>query len=223
MLRIIACFLMTFISNGLARFGYVVLIPLLILSGSLTQNQSYQLGIAILVGYIFGSFLTGFLHRYFSLEVLAKFSLFVIACSFLACSVESFAWAYLWRFLAGGASASLMILAAPLCLPYVQEKYRGSVGGFVFSGIGVGAVASGFVLPSLVSAKGIDTVWYLLAFVSFCAFVFACLYLKPLNPPKPKEKHPRLHISLFLWLLIFSYALNAIGYLPHTLFWVDYQ
>ena len=56
--RIIACFLMTFISNGLARFGYVVLIPLLILSGRLTQSESYQLGIAILVGYIFGVFIT---------------------------------------------------------------------------------------------------------------------------------------------------------------------
>lgn len=60
MQRFIACFLMTFVSNGLARFGYVVLIPLLILSGRLSQSQSYQLGIAILVGYILARFLLVF-------------------------------------------------------------------------------------------------------------------------------------------------------------------
>lgn len=226
MLRIISCFLMTFVSNGLARFGYVVLIPLLILSGRLSQSESYQLGIAILVGYIFGSLFISFLQRFISLESIAKFSLFIISLSFLACSVEflPFMWAWVWRFIAGGASASLMILAAPLSLPYASEKYRGSVGGFVFSGIGIGAVASGFILPSLVNICGIDIVWYLLSFVSFCAFVFALFTLKTLNPPKPKstEKHSNFKISTFLWLLIISYVLNAVGYLPHTLFWVDY-
>lgn len=228
MQRFIACFFMTFVSNGLARFGYVVLIPLLILSGRLSQSQSYQLGIAILVGYIFGSLFISFLHRYVSLESIAKISLLLICCSFLACSVESlpFAWAWVWRFIAGGASASLMILAAPLSLPYTTEKHRGSIGGFVFSGIGIGAVLSGFILPSLVSSfeNGIDIVWYLLSFVSFCAFVFSLFALPMLNPPKQKSDnaHSSLKIPLFLWLLIASYVLNAIGYLPHTLFWVDF-
>ncbi len=55
-MRVFVCFLGVFVSNGLARFGYVVLIPLLILSGSLTPHQSFQLGIAVLMGYVFGSF-----------------------------------------------------------------------------------------------------------------------------------------------------------------------
>lgn len=56
-LRIIICFLSTFVANGLARFGYVVLIPIMIISGRLNENQSIQLGIAILVGYILVVFL----------------------------------------------------------------------------------------------------------------------------------------------------------------------
>lgn len=78
--RIFCCFLATFIANGLARFGYVVLIPIMIISGLLNQNQSYQLGIAILVGYIFGSVLINFLKKYLSLESIAKISFF--ACVF---------------------------------------------------------------------------------------------------------------------------------------------
>lgn len=36
------------------------------------------------------------------------------------------------------------------------------------------------------------------------------------------RKDDKFKISYGLWLLIISYILNAIGYLPHTLFWVDY-
>ncbi|CCF80210.1 nitrite extrusion protein [Helicobacter bizzozeronii CCUG 35545] len=75
-LRVLACFLATFVANGLARFGYVVLIPLLILSGKLSENQSIQLGIAVMVGYIFGSAALSFLQKYLSLESIAKISFF---------------------------------------------------------------------------------------------------------------------------------------------------
>lgn len=158
-LRIIICFLSTFVANGLARFGYVVLIPIMIISGRLNENQSIQLGIAVLVGYIFGSFFINFLRKFISLENIAKLSFLIISLSFFACMMESlpFIWAWLWRFFAGVASASLMILAAPLSLPYVKERFRGRIGGFVFSGIGLGAVVSGFTLPlSLISIS----IWF---------------------------------------------------------------
>lgn len=133
-----------------------------------------------------------------------------------------FIWAWIWRFLAGLTSATLMILAGPLSLPYIKERVRGSVGGFVFSGIGLGAVASGFILPSL-AEKNITSVWYLLGGISFLAFVLSLLSLESLHPAKKDSKQiANLHPNFFLWLLIISYILNAIGYLPHTLFWVDY-
>ncbi|GAA9642253.1 hypothetical protein HCM100_15000 [Helicobacter pylori] len=89
-MRVFVCFLGTFLSNGLARFGYVVLIPLLILSGNLTPNQSFQLGIAILIGYIFGSLSIKFLNRFIPLESIAKISFFLIALSFLPVILKIF-------------------------------------------------------------------------------------------------------------------------------------
>lgn len=223
-LRVFTCFLATFVANGLARFGYVVLIPILILSNKLTQNQSFQLGIAILLGYIFGAFFIKALHKYYSLERVAQCGFLIIAFSFFACSLDSmpFIWAWIWRFLAGLASAALMILAAPLSLPYIKERIRGLIGGFIFSGIGLGAVASGFILPTL-AEKNITSVWYLLVGISLFAFVLSFFGLESLHPAKKDSKQARkLCPTLFLWLLILSYILNAIGYLPHTLFWTDY-
>ena len=213
---------MTLIANGLARFGYIVLIPLLILSNKLTEEQSYQLGIALLIGYIFGSSAISLLQRYFYLEVIAKFSLLVIALSFFACSLElPFFLAWLWRFLAGGASASLIILAAPLSLPYVRAKNRTNIAGLIFSGIGSGTVLSGLILPFL-ALKDMNLAWYFLGSLSLLAFFFSLFALKNKNPPKNKESSVRLEFSALLWFLLISYALNAIAYLPHTLFWVDY-
>lgn len=223
-LRIIICFLSTFVANGLARFGYVVLIPIMIISGRLNENQSIQLGIAVLVGYIFGSFFINFLRKFISLENIAKLSFLIISLSFFACMMESlpFIWAWLWRFFAGVASASLMILAAPLSLPYVKERFRGRIGGFVFSGIGLGAVVSGFTLPFIANIN-IDLVWIVLGGVVFCAFILSLFSLRTLKRSKQTiHKDSKFKIPYGLWLLIISYILNAIGYLPHTLFWVDY-
>lgn len=218
------CFLSTFVANGLARFGYVVLIPIMIISGRLNENQSIQLGIAVLVGYIFGSFFINFLRKFISLENIAKLSFLIISLSFFACMMESlpFIWAWLWRFFAGVASTSLMILAAPLSLPYVKERFRGRIGGFVFSGIGLGAVVSGFTLPFIANIN-IDLVWIVLGGVVFCAFILSLFSLRTLKRSKQTiHKDNKFKIPYGLWLLIISYILNAIGYLPHTLFWVDY-
>ncbi len=222
-LRVLACFLATFVANGLARFGYVVLIPLLILSGKLSENQSIQLGIAVMVGYIFGSAALSFLQKYLSLESIAKISFLVIALSFFACFFDDlpFAWSWAWRFLAGVASSCLIVLSAPLCLPFVPERRRSMVSGLVFSGIGVGAVFSGFILPHF--AHAIHFAWIFLGVISLFAFALACFALKTLHPPKvtTKQDHP-FKIPYFFALLLVSVVLNAIGYLPHTLFWVDY-
>lgn len=223
-LRVLACFLATFISNGVARFGYVVLIPLLILQGALTQEESFLLGIAILLGYIFGSMLLSYLKSFLSLENIAKLSFLLIALSFLNCALENIPFAIMWifRFTAGVASSLLIILAAPLCLPYLEDKKRVLASGFVFSGIGFGAVVSGLLLP-LIAQKSLTLVWVFLFALSFVLFIFATLTLKSLNPPTHKlQQQEKFKIPLFLWLLFISYVLNAIGYLPHTLFWTDY-
>ncbi|AFI04735.1 YbfB/YjiJ family MFS transporter [Helicobacter cetorum] len=221
--RIFSCFLGSFMANGLARFGYVVMIPFLILEGHLSQAQSFQLGIAVLVGYVFGGVLINILSRFFSLEGIAKISFLVIALSFLACEWKNlpFMWLWIWRFLGGVSSASLMILLAPLCLPYVKENYRSVIGGFIFSGIGAGAIFSGFVLPPL-ALIDLQWAWLMLGGVGFIAFLVSLIALKNYSLSQTSKEKMPFKVPFHLWLLILSYGLNAIGFLPHTLFWVDY-
>lgn len=95
-----------------------------------------------------------------------------------------------------------MILAAPLCLPHIAERVRGKVGGLVFSG---------YALPPL-AEHDITAVWYLLGSLSLAAFLLSLFAFKPISKTTHKEEQSgRLDskTSLFLWLLIASYVLNA--------------
>lgn len=66
-------------------------------------------------------------------------------------------------------------------------------------------------------------VWIVLGSVVFCAFILSLFSLRTLKRSKQIiHKDNKFKIPYGLWLLIISYILNAIGYLPHTLFWVDY-
>lgn len=222
-LRVLVCFFATFLSNGVARFGYVVLIPIMILSAKLTQSQSVELALAVLVGYIFGSLFISFLKKFFTLEGIAKLSFLLIALSFFACALDSlpFIWLWFWRFVAGFASSALIILSAPLSMPYVDEKWRQSVGGLVFSGVGIGALFSGLVLPFLAEFN-LDFVWIACGLFAFLLFLLSLFGLKTFTQEQ-NHNEEKLKLNLFLILLMISYALNAIAYLPHTIFWADYM
>ncbi|MCH5337034.1 MAG: YbfB/YjiJ family MFS transporter, partial [Campylobacter sp.] len=74
-----------------------------------------------------------------------------------------------------------------------------------------------------VSKYHLDYAWVLLGCIALFAFIWSLFTLKTLNPAQKKQsENKKFKISYFLWLLVISYSLNAIAYLPHTLFWVDF-
>lgn len=75
------------------------------------------------------------------------------------------------------ASAVLMILATPLSLPFIKPTNKGKVSGIIFSGIGIGAVFSGFILP-IIANFSIDFVWILLGIISLGAFLLSLKFFK---------------------------------------------
>ncbi len=74
----------------------------------------------------------------------------LVTVAFFACALPlSFTWFFLWRFASGVAGGALMVLAAPTVLPHVPPARRGLAGGAIFTGVGLGIMASGTVVPLL--------------------------------------------------------------------------
>ncbi len=219
----------TFVGHGIGRFAYVALMPALIQAGWFSKSDASYLGVATLAGYLLGAPLANWLVKYHSTGNLLRMAMLVCSLSYFACVLQNFGmpWFYFWRTVAGVGGAMLMVLAAPLIVSQHHASIRGKVSGIVFSGIGLGAMVAGILIPLLI-AHSIKAAWLgmgsiclaltLLAWRTWGQEAAAKPTMVALAPPRPLSKNQK--VGAFFILL--AYVLDAVGYLPHTLFWMDY-
>jgi MFS family permease len=222
-------FVTLLISNGIGRFGYPPLIPALVDAKWFTVAQADYLGAGNLTGYIIGSMAGTFLNRYVGSVTLIRTMLLLVAVSFITCAYPlTYPLYFMIRLLAGFGGGVIMVITAPTIFKHTAPERKGLVGGVIFSGVGIGIALAGTLIPLIVS-HGLETTW--LAFAAI-AFILTLLIWKGW-PVGSNEKH--VHIPThgqssgkgMLWsgaiiFLIFSYACNAVGFVPHTVFWVDF-
>jgi MFS family permease len=252
----------TLVGNGIGRFAFIAMVPALIQAGWFTQGEASHLSVATLWGYVLGAWVSDSLAKRFHAATLLRIAMLVCSLSFFAGAIEGagMAWHYLWRAVAGFCGALLMVLPAPVVLPLHRPEVRGRASGVVFSGIGLGAVLSGLLVPLLVAGIGLGLIvggvhqplfemrglvgaWLgmggiclaltLLAWrqwptdATAPAPAHADALAHPPAPPTPTPTPERAATlptatQSTLRLIWAAHGLNAVGYLAHTLFWVDY-
>lgn len=212
----------TLLGVGLGRFAYTPLLPALIGEGWVDAAGGGMLGAANLTGYLIGAVAAARTGRRFGAVPVLRLSMLVITLSLLACAWNGgLVWLGFWRLLAGMAGAMLMILAAPVLMARVEPVHRPMVAGIVFSGIGVGVMISGTLLPWLVG-QGIASAWAGLGLVSAVITLLAWGRW-PVGPaPEMAKAAPARGRALVLGLFTLAYATGGMGFVPHTLFLSDY-
>jgi predicted MFS family arabinose efflux permease len=192
--------------------------------------------VATLVGYVAGASASNWLATRFASAWLLRLSMLVCALSFLACSIEGLglAWFYFWRTAAGACGAVLMVLPAPVVLPQHAAAIRARTSGVVFSGIGLGAAASGFLVPLLIAGgvalpflhlQGVTGAW--LGLGGLClALTVVAWRAWPVEAPSAPGATPSSRLPADIWptvaLILVAHGLNAVGYLAHTMYLPDY-
>jgi MFS family permease len=217
-----AGFAASLVGIGLARFAYTPMLPALVAAHWFSPAVAAYLGAANLAGYLAGALLGRPLAARLSVIATLRVMMALASIALLACAWRAApAWFYAWRFLSGLAGGALMVLAAPTVLHQVPAHSRGLVGGLIFMGVGVGIAASGTLLPLLLS-RGIQTAWIglgmlslLLTALAWCGWprTQACVPSGETRISPPGRK---------VVLLFAAYALNAVGWVPHMLFLVDF-
>jgi MFS family permease len=229
----------TLVGNGIGRFAFIALMPALIDAGWFDKGQASQLSVATLLGYIVGSWRSDWLARRHSPAVLIRSSMLLIAISFFASALSGWplAWYYVWRVLAGACGAVLMVLPGPLVLPRHDSSVRVLASSIVFSGVGLGPVVSGLLVPALIAGlgvavvlgdrvlplafRGVEGAW--LGLGTLC-LVLTCVSWRswPTESPAARDEVVAEGAGRTIWLILVAHGLNAVGYLAHTMFWVDY-
>jgi len=210
---------------GLARFAYTPLIPVLVTQQWFAPSQAAYLGAANLAGYLVGALGARWMTAVAPVSVVLRALMLLAAVSFFACAYPiSFWWFFLWRLAAGVSGGALMVLAALAVLPHVPASRRGLAGGAIFTGVGLGIVVSGTLVPQLLRF-GLEATWQGLGLVALVLSVLAWTgWPNAANATGAREHHgePRLRSSAALKVLCVEYGLNAVGLVPHMVFLVDF-
>jgi len=212
----------TLVGNGLGRFAYTPLIPALIAAGWFTPNSIVYFAAANLAGYFIGALLARRISILVGTVATLRAGMVLTTIGLAACAWPvGTAWYFWWRLLAGVTGGVLTVLAAPVVIAHTPPALRGRTAGIVFTGVGLGMAISGTIVPVL-AREGLMTVWLSLA--GAAGLMTTYLWFAVPNQPTQTlvlaaEMHrPPLHVAL----LIIAYGFDALGFIPHTVFWVDY-
>lgn len=215
---------------GIGRFAYAALLPLLVQQAWFSSAEAGYLGAANLTGYLLGIGVATVLARWCSGARMVQGAMLLCALSLVACGWRNggLAWFLCWRVLAGVCGAILMVQAPVLILPATPPARRGRTGGVIFSGVGLGIVAAATIVPSLASYR-LTLTWLALGGVCLLLTAFTWRHWPawpgvnhPATLPAASAASPAARMSAPVLLLCAAYTLNAIGYLPHTLFWAAF-
>jgi predicted MFS family arabinose efflux permease len=211
---------------GLARFAYTPLIPALIEAHWFSPAEAAYLGATNLAGYFLGALLVRRITLHATPPTVIRGAMVAAAASFFACAWPTgFLWFFPWRLLSGIVGGLLMVLAVSTVLARAPARRRGLVSGILFTGVGLGIIAAGQIVPVL-ARQGLTTVWLALGAVT----ALVTLLTWRSWPPEPRTAAVsaapgRIPAKLALGpiaILLVAYACDAIGFIPHSLFWIDY-
>jgi len=181
-------------------------------------------GAANLAGYFIGAACAYRLGALVGPGRAVRIALVLTLASFLACALPlGFAWLAFWRFVPGVTGALLMILGASVILNRVRAQVRGRAAGIIMTGAGLGVVlASAAIVP--LADLGLRFVWFALAVLSLIATAASwhAWHDGPAAPADPVAGGKSGRFGPAILLLVVAYGCDGAGFVPHTIFWVDY-
>jgi len=145
--------------NGIARFAYVPIFPAMVGAGWVDGGQAGLLGAAALGGYLVGTLGGRGVARRIGVPGTLDLGMALVVLALAACAWNGgFAWLMAWRAMAGVAGGLLMALAGPATQASVVAHRRGTAGGLVISGVGIGIVGGSLLVPVLLP-HGLPATW----------------------------------------------------------------
>lgn len=223
-------FMATLSGVGLARFAYTALMPQMVHAGWFSGEQVAYLGAANLLGYLIGALAAAPLaERMGALRMLVACWVAVML-SFAACSLpQPMALFFVWRLISGIAGAALMVLGPSVAMSAAAPQRRATLGPLMFCGIGAGALLAATLVP-MFARSSLSAVWWALTALCAVALWSGWRAARQIHPHAPVAVTPIAAAAVparSLWsaaviLVFLAYTCDAFGFVPHTVFWVDY-
>lgn len=143
--QIIFCFILAItalaVAMGIGRFAFTPILPLMIQEGTVHLAQTAWLSSSNYIGYLVGalSLLKSKRHPLF-----VMLGLTLVTLTTWLASLSSFAWLLVLRFLAGVASAWVLVSISAFAINWLKSR-RVASSGLIYTGVGIGITLTGLI------------------------------------------------------------------------------
>lgn len=142
-------------AHGFGRMAFTPILPHMIDGLKLTYTQSGILGTGNFFGYLTFALVGGFLAAKYGTRIVISCSLVVMGITMILTGIsESFGFALTMRILTGMGNGAAYVPAMALGSAWFSVGRRGLATGIVTSGIGLGTLISGLVVPLILQVYG---------------------------------------------------------------------
>ncbi|MES1946153.1 major facilitator superfamily protein [Salinisphaera sp. C84B14] len=193
----------TLLGIGLARFAYTPLIPALVEAGWFSSHAAAYLGAINLLGYLIGAATAHRATLIWSVRPVLAACLAITVASLYACALDwGVLWYGFWRLACGITGAMMVVVGVPAALSRVPLQAKAYTSSLVFTGIGLGIMASGTVVPWL-AGFGVGVTWLALALVATALASWAWFAVLGRLPPLERstgEEHVDARLPALPWV-----------------------
>jgi predicted MFS family arabinose efflux permease len=209
---------------GIGRFVYTPILPAMIEALGLSKSAAGLIASANFLGYLLGALLAALPNLRGSRRAWLIGSLLISALT-TACMglTQSMAPFLVLRFVGGGASAIVLVLASALVLERLAEARRTGLSALHFAGVGSGIAVSAVLVAAMLSAgQNWQSLWLASGVVSLIAAIAVALLVNVGTMPPVVRSSPRpgRTTDLHLVRLVVAYGLFGFGYVITATFLV---
>ena len=244
--QIIFCFILAStalaVAMGIGRFAFTPILPLMIQEGTVHLAQTAWLSSSNYIGYLVGalSLLKSKRHPLF-----VVLGLTLVTLTTWLASLSSFGWLLVLRFLAGVASAWVLVSISAFAINWLKSRQVAS-SGLIYTGVGIGITLTGLICSYFIFQSATATIaaqsslsplssrlWQYLGVIALLATLLVTFLLAKINsqfattaaakanPTHTKANHTSSSIpppaKLKLANVLTAYGLFGFGYiLPAT-------
>lgn len=143
--QIIFCFILAStalaVAMGIGRFAFTPILPLMIQEGTVHLAQTAWLSSSNYIGYLVGalSLLKNNRHPFF-----VVLGLTLVTLTTWLASLSSFGWLLVLRFLAGVASAWVLVSISAFAINWLKSR-QVATSGLIYTGVGIGITLTGLI------------------------------------------------------------------------------
>ncbi|QND59195.1 YbfB/YjiJ family MFS transporter [Mesorhizobium huakuii] len=211
------------VAMGIGRFVYTPILPGMMEELHLSPANAGWIASANYLGYLVGAFAAagGWAHGREHLLMLAGLGASTVLAALMGLTDAMVAFLVI-RFLAGLASAFVMVFMASIVFSHINAAGRGDLQAWHFGGVGLGIAISAAMMAVLVTEHaGWAAGWLWSAAISACGFVVVALLANE-GPLANGEaiREPALPKGRSLMKVIVAYGLFGFGYVVTATFLV---